>query len=69
MLLMVYGLSIVQTPDKKPPANWPPEGFMHFDDLSLRYTPDGSYVLHKLQFEVLPREKVGRNLEKVYLVN
>ncbi|KOB70308.1 putative ATP-dependent bile acid permease, partial [Operophtera brumata] len=47
------------SPDKKPPANWPPEGFIHFDDLSLKYTPDGNYVLHKLQLEVLPQEKIG----------
>ncbi|XP_013148667.1 PREDICTED: probable multidrug resistance-associated protein lethal(2)03659 [Papilio polytes] len=45
--------------EKAPPADWPPEGALTFDDLSLKYTPDGNYVLHKLQFNVKPQEKIG----------
>ncbi|XP_013167071.1 PREDICTED: probable multidrug resistance-associated protein lethal(2)03659 [Papilio xuthus] len=46
-------------PEKAPPADWPPEGAITFDNLSLKYTPDGNYVLHKLQFNVQPQEKIG----------
>ncbi|CAG4963685.1 unnamed protein product [Parnassius apollo] len=45
--------------DKAPPEDWPSEGAIQFDNLSLKYTPDGNYVLHKLNFDVRPQEKIG----------
>ncbi|XP_075981808.1 ATP-binding cassette sub-family C member 4-like [Anticarsia gemmatalis] len=51
--------ALISDPDKKPPDDWPREGAIHFDDLSLKYSPDGNYVLHKLQFRVEPQEKIG----------
>ncbi|CAH0406117.1 unnamed protein product [Chilo suppressalis] len=44
---------------KKPPHNWPEEGAINFDNISLKYTPDGNYVLHKLQINIRPQEKIG----------
>ncbi|XP_055375264.1 probable multidrug resistance-associated protein lethal(2)03659 [Condylostylus longicornis] len=48
-------------PDKKPPPDWPQEAHIKFDNLSLRYFPDekSEYVLKSLEFEILPKEKVG----------
>lgn len=47
--------------DKKPPKNWPEEGKIVFDNLSLRYFPDpkSEYVLKSLSFEIKGSEKVG----------
>ncbi|XP_058458133.1 probable multidrug resistance-associated protein lethal(2)03659 [Malaya genurostris] len=47
--------------DKKPPKEWPQEGRVKFDKLSLRYHPDPGtdYVLKELEFEIQPCEKVG----------
>uniref|UniRef100_A0A1Q3F1A4 Putative abc transporter c family member 3 n=2 Tax=Culex tarsalis TaxID=7177 RepID=A0A1Q3F1A4_CULTA len=46
---------------KKPPKEWPQEGGVKFDKLSLRYQPDPDTdrVLKGLEFEIQPREKVG----------
>ncbi|XP_050553313.1 ATP-binding cassette subfamily C member 4 [Spodoptera frugiperda] len=44
-------------PGKKPPADWPAEGAIIFDNLSLKYAPDGNYVLHKLNLNIQPQEK------------
>jgi len=51
----------VSSPGKKPPANWPENGEIVADDLSLRYAPDpqAPYVLKSLNFIIQPREKVG----------
>lgn len=46
-------------PGKKPPADWPAEGAIIFDNLSLKYAPDGNYVLHKLNLNIQPQEKIG----------
>ncbi|KAI8430162.1 hypothetical protein MSG28_000538 [Choristoneura fumiferana] len=46
------------TPENRPLPDWPSEGRIDFDNLSLKYSPDGHYVLHRLQFNVQPREKV-----------
>ncbi|KAJ8734976.1 hypothetical protein PYW08_014226 [Mythimna loreyi] len=51
--------AIRSSPEKKPPADWPAEGLIHFDNLSLKYSPEGSYVLQRLQFTVAPQEKIG----------
>ncbi|KAG4069579.1 hypothetical protein HA402_006945 [Bradysia odoriphaga] len=46
---------------KKPPAEWPENGEVKFDRLSLRYFPDPStdLVLKDLEFHIMPKEKVG----------
>ncbi|XP_030029723.1 probable multidrug resistance-associated protein lethal(2)03659 isoform X2 [Manduca sexta] len=46
-------------PEKKPPAEWPTEGAIQFNNLSLKYSPDGNCVLHKLQMMIQPQEKIG----------
>ncbi|XP_068629128.1 ATP-binding cassette sub-family C member 4-like [Battus philenor] len=46
-------------PNKAPPVDWPSQGAISFDELSLKYSPDGNYVLHKLRFAVRPQEKIG----------
>uniref|UniRef100_A0AAG5DBA7 Multidrug resistance-associated protein lethal(2)03659 n=1 Tax=Anopheles atroparvus TaxID=41427 RepID=A0AAG5DBA7_ANOAO len=47
--------------DKKPPQDWPQEGRIRFEKVSLRYSPDpsGDLVLRDLEFEIAPREKIG----------
>ncbi|CAK1600132.1 unnamed protein product [Parnassius mnemosyne] len=51
--------ALVIEADKTPPEDWPSEGAIQFDNLSLKYTPDGNNVLHKLHFDVRPQEKIG----------
>ncbi|XP_052753783.1 probable multidrug resistance-associated protein lethal(2)03659 [Galleria mellonella] len=46
-------------PDKKPPSDWPSEGAIHFNNLSLKYSPGGNYVLNKLTLNIQPQEKIG----------
>ncbi|KAH8394539.1 hypothetical protein KR215_004307 [Drosophila sulfurigaster] len=48
-------------PNKKPPKDWPDEGKIVFDDLSLRYFPekDADYVLRSLTFDIQACEKIG----------
>ncbi|XP_062699740.1 probable multidrug resistance-associated protein lethal(2)03659 [Aedes albopictus] len=47
--------------EKKPPKEWPQEGHVKFDKLSLRYNPDPDTdrVLKGLEFDIQSREKVG----------
>ncbi|XP_045761352.1 probable multidrug resistance-associated protein lethal(2)03659 [Maniola jurtina] len=47
------------TADEKPPEDWPTEGAIQFEHLSLKYLPSGDHVLHDLQFNILPQEKIG----------
>lgn len=46
---------------RKPPAEWPENGEIVFDKLSLRYfpDPDSELVLKDLDFDILPCEKIG----------
>ncbi|XP_053675062.1 probable multidrug resistance-associated protein lethal(2)03659 [Anopheles nili] len=48
-------------PDKKPPKEWPQEGRIKFEKVTLRYSPDpdSDLVLRDLNFEIEPREKIG----------
>jgi ATP-binding cassette subfamily C (CFTR/MRP) protein 4 len=48
-------------PDQKPPPSWPEEGRIKFDKLTMRYCPDpkSNTVLKQLDFEILPKEKIG----------
>ncbi|EDW89980.1 probable multidrug resistance-associated protein lethal(2)03659 [Drosophila yakuba] len=47
--------------DKKPPKEWPQEGLISAEQLSLRYSPDPKTdrVLKSLTFIIKPREKIG----------
>lgn len=48
-------------PSKKPPLEWPEDGDVKFDRVSLRYFPDpnSDLVLKDLEFHIMPKEKVG----------
>ncbi|THU79589.1 ATP-binding cassette transporter [Dendrothele bispora CBS 962.96] len=45
--------------EPRPPASWPSKGSIRCEDLVIRYAPDLPNVLHHLNFEILPGEKVG----------
>ncbi|XP_023230047.1 multidrug resistance-associated protein 4-like isoform X2 [Centruroides sculpturatus] len=45
--------------DKKPPADWPQKGEIHFDNVSLQYSKDKNIVLKNLTFCIHPGEKIG----------
>ncbi|XP_046557639.1 multidrug resistance-associated protein 1-like isoform X2 [Haliotis rubra] len=46
-------------PDKKPPADWPTEGEVKFDDLQVRYRPELDLVLKGINCRIKPGEKIG----------
>lgn len=46
-------------PENEPPAEWPPSGYILFNNASLRYRPGLPKVLNDLTFSIYPREKVG----------
>lgn len=54
--------------DRKPPPDWPQQGHIIFDKLSLRYFPDpeADLVLKDLDFDIMPMEKVCLNLENIH---
>jgi ATP-binding cassette subfamily C (CFTR/MRP) protein 1 len=39
--------------------NWPLEGKIEFINFSARYRPDTDIVLKKINFEILPKQKIG----------
>ncbi|KAF5371802.1 hypothetical protein D9758_003453 [Tetrapyrgos nigripes] len=45
--------------EPRPPASWPTKGAIKCEDLVIRYAPDLPNVLHRLNFEITPGEKVG----------
>ncbi|THH26392.1 hypothetical protein EUX98_g7797 [Antrodiella citrinella] len=45
--------------EPRPPASWPASGAIKCEDLVIRYAPDLPNVLHNLNFEIKPGEKVG----------
>ncbi|KAI0641508.1 multidrug resistance-associated ABC transporter [Trametes meyenii] len=45
--------------EPRPPASWPTSGAIKCEDLVIRYAPDLPNVLHNLNFEIRPGEKVG----------
>ncbi|XP_053600633.1 ATP-binding cassette sub-family C member 4-like isoform X2 [Plodia interpunctella] len=51
--------ALITPEEKRPPPGWPKEGAINFQNLSLKYISDGSYVLHKLTFQIKPQEKIG----------
>lgn len=52
---------LTSTGENKPPDDWPQQGEIKFEKLSLRYFPDPSsdLVLKELEFEIQPMEKVN----------
>ena len=42
-----------------PPAEWPQEGGLRFENLSLKYYEGGPQVLKNISININPREKVG----------
>ncbi|KAJ6482536.1 multidrug resistance-associated ABC transporter [Mycena sanguinolenta] len=45
--------------EPRPPANWPSRGKIECRDLCIRYAPDLPDVLHNINFQVSPGEKIG----------
>ncbi|KAF9051842.1 multidrug resistance-associated ABC transporter [Panaeolus papilionaceus] len=45
--------------EPRPAASWPAEGAVQCEDLVIRYAPELPDVLHHLNFEINPGEKVG----------
>ncbi|KAJ2928533.1 hypothetical protein H1R20_g8544, partial [Candolleomyces eurysporus] len=45
--------------EPRPDASWPSQGDIKCEDLVVRYAPDLPDVLHHLNFEIRPGEKVG----------
>ncbi|EIN08192.1 multidrug resistance-associated ABC transporter [Punctularia strigosozonata HHB-11173 SS5] len=45
--------------EPRPPSSWPEKGAIKCEDLVIRYAPELPNVLHNLNFEVQPGEKVG----------
>ncbi|RXW15952.1 hypothetical protein EST38_g9897, partial [Candolleomyces aberdarensis] len=45
--------------EPRPEAAWPSQGDIKCEDLVIRYAPDLPDVLHNLNFEIRPGEKVG----------
>ncbi|XP_023241292.1 multidrug resistance-associated protein 4-like, partial [Centruroides sculpturatus] len=46
-------------PDKQPPADWPQNGEICFDNVSLQYSKDKNVVLKNLTFRIHSGEKIG----------
>ncbi|CAG9814463.1 unnamed protein product [Phaedon cochleariae] len=44
---------------QEPPKNWPSQGKLVFENMGLRYFPEGPLVLKHLNIVINPREKVG----------
>ncbi|KAJ4490185.1 multidrug resistance-associated ABC transporter [Lentinula aciculospora] len=45
--------------EPRPPASWPATGAIKCEDLVIRYAPELPNVLHKLNFDIRPGEKIG----------
>ncbi|KAF8518400.1 multidrug resistance-associated ABC transporter [Hysterangium stoloniferum] len=45
--------------EPRPAANWPSQGEIVVEDLSIRYAPELPNVLHNLTFSLYPGERVG----------
>ncbi|OQR92921.1 multidrug resistance-associated protein 1 [Achlya hypogyna] len=48
-----------ETDTVAPPPEWPAHGEVVFENVSLRYRPEGPLVLDDVSFRILPGEKVG----------
>ncbi|KAF9031702.1 multidrug resistance-associated ABC transporter [Hymenopellis radicata] len=45
--------------EPRPPSSWPSKGAIKCEDLVIRYAPELPNVLHHLNFEIRPGEKIG----------
>lgn len=43
----------------KVPDNWPSQGVVTFDDVSVRYSSNGPNIIHNLSVNIPPEQKVG----------
>ncbi|EKM58258.1 uncharacterized protein PHACADRAFT_171522 [Phanerochaete carnosa HHB-10118-sp] len=48
-----------EVPEKKPPADWPQQGAIKFNNIVMRYRPGLPYVLKGLTFNIRGGEKIG----------
>jgi ATP-binding cassette subfamily C (CFTR/MRP) protein 1 len=46
-------------PQNAPPASWPDQGYIKFDNVSYRYRPGLPLVLNEMTFLIKPGEKIG----------
>ena len=61
--LMEYAALCPEAPlesedDLKPPSDWPKYGIVSGEDVKLRYSKEGNYVLKSLRFCIRAEEKV-----------
>lgn len=47
------------TEANKPPADWPQNGSIHFQDLNFKYSGNSEYVLRDINVKVVAGEKIG----------
>lgn len=45
--------------NKAPPADWPQEGEIAFENAEMRYRENLPLVLKKVSFTIKPKEKIG----------
>ena len=45
--------------DQRPPPNWPSQGRLEFEKVTLRYAPEAEPVLRQVSFVIEPGQKVG----------
>ena len=48
-----------EIPEKKPPAEWPTDGAIEFNDIKMRYRPKLPLVLRGLSLSIRGGEKIG----------
>lgn len=67
MLFFIYCYPdiLFQKPDKTPPPDWPSEGQIIFKNTELKYSRAQELVLHGMNIEIQPREKVCCEIYKI----
>lgn len=45
--------------DHRPPASWPTEGAISFNDFSARYRPELDLILKNINLSIKSKEKIG----------
>ncbi|XP_020287793.1 probable multidrug resistance-associated protein lethal(2)03659 [Pseudomyrmex gracilis] len=46
-------------PETKPPDDWPTKGLVEFENVCLKYSKEGTYILKNISFIAVPKEKIG----------